>query len=233
MKNFKSLLFEPLFRVNVLENDKGNEKSLDIKTEPKKYSSKLILVVVAVVAVVIIAALAYVFLGPQGGFLGETQDSQKEWYFKGAYANYEGSTTYLFLTVDFSMRLEIVDFNSTHVKTLYDIKLQSGSLGSLFNEQETNWAPKEKLGTFAWEEMEGYTLGSTYEDHVYIEGLGTKYCKIYEFTQTDIESGDMTMTVYVDPEIMWPLKLSLDLTTENENILFDINLTDTNIPELI
>ena len=113
------------------------------------------------------------------------------------------------------------------------MKVQTASLGSLFNEQETNWAPKEKLGTIAWEEMDGFTPGSTYEDHVYIEGLGTKYCKIYEFTKTDIESGEITMTVYVDPEIEWPLKLSLDLTADNENILFDMNLKDTNIPELM
>jgi hypothetical protein len=220
-------------KVNVLENNAGNEKSLGITTEPKKNSSKLILIVVAVVAVITIAIFVYVFLQPQGGILDEKQESQQDWYFKGAYANYEGSTTYLFLTVDFSMRLEIVDFNSTHVKTLFDMKLQSASLGSLFNEQETNWAPKEKLSTFTWEDMEGYTPGSTYEDHVYIEGLGTKYCKIFEFTQTDGEYGDVTVTVYVDPEIMWPLKLSLGLTTENESILFDINLTDTNIPELM
>jgi hypothetical protein len=220
-------------KVNVLETNAGNEKSLGIKTESKKDSLKLILIVVVVIAVVIIATLAYVFLHPQGGIIDETQESQQDWYFKGAYANYEGSTTYLFLTVDFSMRLEIVDFNSTHVKTLYYINLQSGSLGSLFNEQETNWVPKEKLSTFTWEEMEGYAPRSTYEDHVYIEGLGTKYCKIYEFTQTGIESGNVVVTVYVDPEIMWPLKLSLDLTAENENILFDINLKETNIPELM
>ena len=215
-----------------METNAGNEKSLRIKTEPKKNSSKIILIFV-VIAIVIIAAFAYIFLLPQGGILDETQESQQDWYFKGAYANYEGSTTYLFLTVDFSMRLEIVDFNSTHVKTLYDLNLQSGSLGSLFNEQETNWVPKEKLSTFTWEEIEGYAPGSTYEDYVYIEGLGNKYCKIYEFTQTDIESGDVVVTVYVDPAIMWPLKLSLDLTAESENILFDINLKDTNIPELM
>ena len=216
-----------------MEYNKENGKPFEAITEPKKRSSKLILVVVALVAVIIIAALVLVFLAPQGGLLGGTQDSQKEWYFKGAYANYEGSATYLFVTMDFSMRLEIVDFNSTHIKTLYDMNLQSGSLGSLLNEQETNWSPKENLGTFAWEKMEGYALKSSYEDHVYIEGLGTKYCEIYEFTQIDIDSGGLTMTVYVDPEISFPLKVSLDMDVENENILFEINLTDTNIPELM
>jgi hypothetical protein len=213
--------------------DKEDGKPSDVMPEPKKQSSKLILVVVVLVAVIIIAALALVFLGSQGELLSGTQDSQKEWYFKGAYANYEGSATYLFVTMDFSMRLEIVDFNSTHIKTLYDMKLQSDSIGSLLNEQETNWSPKENLGTFAWEKMEGYKLNRSYEDHVYIEGLGTKYCKIYEFIQTDIDSTGLTMTVYVDPEISFPLKVSLDMNAENENILFDINLTDTNIPELM
>lgn len=215
------------------KNGENQDEAPKINTEGKKLSSKLVLAAVVLVAAIIIAALAYFFLRPHEGVLDVTQDSQNEWYFKGAFANYQGSTTYLFFSVNFLMQLEIVDFNSTHVKTLFDVKVQSGSLGSLFNEQETNWAPKEQLGTFAWEELGGLTLESAYKDHVYIEGLGTKYCKIYEFTKTDIESGEMSVTVYVDPEIEWPLKLSLDIKAENENFLFDINLKDTNIPELM
>ena len=76
--------------------------------------------------------------------------------------------------------------------------------------------------------------GAEYEDHVYIEGLGTKLCKIHEFVQIDAESSNMNITVYADPEIEWPLKITFDMTLENDqNIILDINLKDTNIPELM
>ena len=54
---------------------------------------------------------------------------------------------------EFFNRFEIVDFNSSHVKMLDGMKTQSGSLGTLFNEQDVKWVPAENLGTFAWEEM--------------------------------------------------------------------------------
>jgi len=210
-----------------LENLVGD--SFETKIEPKKGSRKILFISLVVIAVVIVAVLAYVFLlSNQGISIGP----QGELYFKGAYANYGGSTTYLFVTVDFSMRMEIVDLNSTHVKTLLNMKMDSNALGTLFDEQETKWAPKEGFGKSTWEEMEGYSLVNSYEDHVYVEGLGTRNCKIYEFSSTDSEDGDMTITIYVNDQMLWPIKFSLDTTMENQTINFDINLKDTNIMEL-
>jgi hypothetical protein len=105
-----------------LESDNKSGDAFEVKTEPKKRSLKLVFVAIAVIVIVIIAVLAYTFWAPHGGILGETQDEKHQWYFKGAYANYEGAATYLFMTIDFSMRLEIVDFNNTHVKTLIQSK---------------------------------------------------------------------------------------------------------------
>jgi hypothetical protein len=42
----------------------------------------------------------------------------------------------------------------------------------------------------------------------------------------------MTMTLYVDPDIVWPLKFSFHINMADEEIDFNINLTDTNIPAL-
>ena len=216
------------------ENGGNQDNAPEINTETKKRSSKLILIAVVVIAIIIVSVLALTFWNPNGGFLGDGQAEKQDWYFRGAYANYEGATSYLFINMNFSMRFEIVDFNNTHVKILFDMKLQSGSLGTLFSEQDTKWAPAENLGTFAWEEMEGYVSGGEYEDHVYIEGLGTRLCKIYEFVQVDAESSYMNITVYVDLEIEWPLKLTFGITLEeDQNIILDINLKDTNIPELM
>lgn len=216
-----------------MENDKAKKKSLDLQTKPEKQSSKLFLIALVLVAIIIIAALVYVFLGSKDTILDETRDLKKEWYFKGAFANYHGSTTYLFISVDFSMRLEIVDFNSTHIKALYDMKLQSNSLGTLFSEQETKWVSTENFGIIAMQEMEGYILDEIYQDNFYFEGLGTRICDVYKFIQKDSESGNVIITIYVDLEIKWPIKMSLGFENEQQSIFFDINLTETNIHELI
>jgi len=131
------------------------------------------------------------------------------------------------------MRIEIADLNSTHLKTLFQMKMTSESLGTLFDDQETNWVNIEETTSLGMDEIEGYTIDRAYEDHVYIEGVGTKYCKIYEFSSSDTEDTKMTtMTLYVDPDIVWPIKFSFHMNIEDEEIIFNINLTETNIPAL-
>jgi hypothetical protein len=132
------------------------------------------------------------------------------------------------------VHLEIVDFKSTYIKTLFDMKLKSDSLGTLLNEQDTKRVLLENLGTFEWDEIEGYVSGAEYEDHVYIEGLSIKLCKIYEFVQIDVESSNINITVYADPEIELPLKITFGIKLENgQSIILDINLKDTNVPAII
>lgn len=213
-----------------MENHASRTEYSEPKIEPKKRSMKLVIIAIVVIAVVIVVALTYTWWLPQE----DTQNgTQTEWYFKGAYAAYAGEATYLSETMSFSMRMEVVDLNSTHLKTLLHLKMTSESLGTLVDEQETNWAEIKETTSFGMEEMEGYRLERTYEDQVYIEGLGTKYCKIYEYTSTNPEDDDMTMILYVDPDIVWPLKFSFHMNIVDEEIIFNINLTETNIPDLI
>lgn len=212
-----------------MESDNVSADSLEAKSEPKRRSLKLVMIAIVTIAVVIVAALAYMWWSPQGG----TQEgTQTDWYFKGAYAAYEGEATYLFETMSFSMRIELADLNSTHLKTLLYMEMTSESLGTILDEQETNWVPIEEMTSFGMDEMEGFILERTYEDNVYIEGLGTKYCKVYEFTSAVVGDGDMTMILYIDPDILWPIKFSFHMSIGDEDINFDINLTDTNIPAL-
>ena len=201
----------------------------EAKPEPKKRSMTLVIIAIVAIAVVLVAALAYTWLPQQGTTQG---GAEADWYFKGAYAAYAGETTYLFETMTFSMRIEIADLNSTHMKTLMQMKMSSETLGTLFDEQETNWAEITEATSFGMDDVEGYTLDRTYEDQVYIEGFGTKQCNVYEYSSTDTDDVDMTMTLYIDPDIVWPLKFSFYMNIENEEITFNINLTDTNIPAL-
>jgi hypothetical protein len=155
-----------------LESDKTGTEYLEAKPEPKKRSMKLVIIAIVAIVIVIVSVLAYtLLLNPENGLGGGTQ---ADWYFKGAYAAYEGEATYLTETMSFSMRMEIADLNSTHLKTLLHMKMSSESLGTLFDEQETSWVQIKEMTTFGMDDMEGYTLDRTYNDNLYIEGFGTK-----------------------------------------------------------
>ncbi len=220
--------------------EEGNLPGIEI--EQKKKSDKIILITIVIVVAIIIGFLGYIFF-INGGIFG---GAQKEWFFKGAYANYEGSTTILFASVDFSMRLEIADLNSTHLKTLYDVELDAGILGSLLDEQNTTWISKEQINEIALEDIDSYILVESYEDQVYLESIGTKDCNVYVYSSTDDEMA-MTITLYVDKQINWPIKFSVNMNPQNldldlgiagldlldTDILFEVELVDTNIPELI
>ncbi|MEJ2240580.1 MAG: hypothetical protein P8Y18_00325 [Candidatus Bathyarchaeota archaeon] len=215
------------------------EENLSETKEQSKESNKVFLITVVIVATVIIGVLGYV-LFVNGGILGENQ----VWYFKGAYANYEGSTNLPFTSVDFSMRLEIVDFNSTHLKTLYDVELDAGILGKLLDEQNTTWISKEQINKIGFEDLDSFILIDTYEDQVYLESIGTKDCNVYVYSSPEDEMA-MTITVYVDNQVNWPIKFSVNMNPENTDlnlgdlglnlpntsILFEVELTDTNIPD--
>lgn len=217
----------------------GNLSGTEIKQSKK--SNKIILITIVIVVAIIIGVLAYVFFF-NGGIFGGNQ----KWYFKGAYADYEGSTNILFTSVDFSMRLEIVDLNNTHLKTLYDVELNAGILGKLLDEQNATWISKEQINNIVFEGLDSYVLIDSYEDQVYLESIGTKDCNVYVFSSPDNEMA-MTVTLYVDNQVNWPIKFSINMNPENTDlnlgdigldlpntdIVFEVELTNTNIPDLI
>jgi hypothetical protein len=205
-------------------------ESLGVESEPKRRSFRIVIItVVAIVVVIVAAALAYMWWSPQGE---APQDGcQTDWYFIEAYAEYVGEAPYLFETMTLSMRMEVVDLNSTHLKSLFHMKMASESLGTILDEQETNWVSIKEETSFGLEEMEGYTLERTFEDRVYIEGVGNRYCRVYEFT-SDVEEGIMAVIIYIDTSIVWPLKFSFQMNYLDVDINLDITLTDTNIPAL-
>ena len=213
-----------------MESDKTGTDYIETKPEPKKRSMKLVLIAVIAIIIVIVGVLAYTLLSnPDNGTGG---GPHADWFFKGAYADYEGEASYLTETMIFSMRMEITDLNSTHLKTMLDMEISSESLGTLADQQETSWVAKKDMTSFGLGDIEGYSLDRTYEDNVYIEGFGTKRCKIYEFSSADVGGVDMTMTVYMDSDMSWPLKLAFHMNVLDEEINFDINLKNTNISAL-
>jgi hypothetical protein len=198
---------------------------------------------IAVIAVVTISVVVGAFL--VSAFISAPPAGQDAWLFKGAYATYEGATTMtaddiglsdmsmsLDFTVDFSVRLEVVDFNSTHalVSTSYHMSMSSslGGTDQTFEDENSTWVPISQMNFM--NSFEDVNLTRSYESTVNIPGFGTKSCMVYEYVLSD---EGLAMTVYVDKAIDWPLKMSVSMTGESlVKLSLDINLVETNIPTL-
>jgi hypothetical protein len=101
------------------------------------------------------------------------------------------------------------------------------SYGESVENETAVWVPLSQAGFMnAFEEG---NLTTSHESTVNIAGFGTRNCMIYEYAISD--SG-LTMTVYVDKQIGWPLKMSMSMSIEGYSMSLDINLTGTNIPGL-
>jgi hypothetical protein len=184
--------------------------------KPKR-NLRLIAIAAAVIGVVAVSALALALLSssPQGN---------SAWLFKGAYAKYSGTAKVMFVDVSFSIKQEVVDWNSTHAQLLATV-----SMGSMVSEpvesEQTMWVDLSKNQYM----IEDATLVNSYEaNNLYVEGVGTRNCVVYEYA-TD----GPTMTIYVDKATGWMLKMKVSMTGEDSvSLELDINLVETNIPGL-
>jgi hypothetical protein len=201
-------------------------------TPPKSHIKLIAVIAIVAVSVVVGAFIVSAFIStPQG---------QDAWLFKGAYATYEGSASIsaedlggmldMSMSIDFTVREEIVDFNDTHVLVSTSFQMTS-SFGYDEKNEESAWVPLSEMGLMTAFENEDVNLTNSYESTVNIDGLGTRTCMVYEYSISD---EGLTMTVYVDKTIEWPLKMTMSMTnTELPNGLeLDINLVETNIPAL-
>jgi len=203
---------------------------------PSKSRFKLI----AIVAVVAVSVVVGAFL--VSAFISAPPQGQDAWLFKGAYATYEGSASVsaedigifdMSLRIDFTVRQEIVDFNSTHalVSTSFQMSSSVGEFGGeTVEDEESAWVSLSQMGLLtAFEDVD---LTNSYESTVNIDGLGTRTCMVYEYAISD---EGLTMKVYVDKAIEWPLKMTVSMTNTElpgGTLEVDINIAETNIPAL-
>jgi hypothetical protein len=219
-----------------LESEVERISSSTTAAPPKNRIKLIAIVAVVTVAVVVGAFLVSAFLSsPQG---------QDAWLFKGAYAIYEGSASIsaedlgsmldLSMSVDFTVRQEIVDFNDTHALISTSFQMSSsleGYGGETVEDEESAWVPLSEMGLMTAFEDEDINLTNSYESTVNIDGIGTRTCMVYEYSISD---EGLTMKVYVDKAIEWPLKMTMNMTNTElpTDLTVDINLTETNIPAL-
>jgi hypothetical protein len=126
-------------RVSKLENNPSNAVSSSPNEAKPKNRSKL-LIAVAAIAVVGLVIVAFLVSG-----LASKPTGQDAWLFKGAYAEYEGSTSVMGFGFDFSVKLEVLDFNSTHAHMSTSFKMGS-SLGEIEEQENSTWVELSKVG---------------------------------------------------------------------------------------
>jgi hypothetical protein len=199
---------------------------------------------IAIIAIVAVSIVVGAFL--VSGFISSPQDGtpiiqdQNDWLFKGAYATYGGSTTFnsddtnmydMSMDIDFNVRMEIVDFNTTHALISTSFQMSScinGMDGQTVEDENSTWVPLSQMGFMG--AFDDVNLTSSYKSTVNIAGLGTRSCTVYEYAISD---EGLSMTVYVDDAIDWPLKMTVGMNGENSiSLNLDIDLIDTNIPAL-
>ena len=178
----------------------------------------------------LLIAVAVLCVGLVGGAilvsaLQPNPPAEEGWLFVGAYADYEGKTSIMWFSFSFSVNLKVLDFNDTHAFMLTSFKMESNAGETVENETST-WVELSNfnfMGAFS-----DNNLTASYDATVNFGSLGTRSCTVYEYA-TD----GPTMTVYVDKEIGWPLKMKATMTGEDSiSLSLDINLVDTNIPAL-
>jgi hypothetical protein len=136
------------------------------------------------------------------------------------------------VAIDFTVRQEVVDFNSTHALMSTSFKMSSSfgdADGETVQDENSTWVPLSQMGLMtAFEDVD---VTRSYESTVDIEGFGSRNCMVYEY---DISDEGLAMTVYVDKSIGWPLKMTMSMTGDNfiGDLSLDINLVETNIPAL-
>ena len=207
---------------------------------PSKSRFKLIAVVAIVAVSVIVGAfLASAFIS------APSSQGQDSWLFKGAYATYKGSMTSddmdidmeglsmsFDFSVDFTVSLEVLDFNDTHalVSTSFEMSSSFGDMdGETVEDESSAWVPLSEMGFMT--DFDDVDLTTSYESTVNIDGFGSRTCMVYEYAISD---EGMAMTVYVDKAIGWPLKMAIS-SDQNDlgfDLQLDINLIETNIPAL-
>jgi len=167
-----------------------------------------------------VSALAGVY------FLGGLDSSKKQpWLFDGAYGTYSGETSYLTATVNFTIRVQVINFSSTAVEILSYYTLEYGTHDD--TNQSTRWHQLNSSGGIDFTPPSGYTLSRTYSTTRYVSG-NTYDCAAYEYAK-----GRTTLTAYVSNSIDFPVEFTYTSTPiTGTSLSLDLPLVQTNISGL-
>jgi len=191
----------------------SEDSSVSTKTNNfEKNSGIKIVLVVAFIVIISLSSIIYWWF----------PKTESPWISENAYTTYEGKTTLLgLISLNVTVRLEVVDSNLTHANVLSYVKLETNSTDPA-EYQKIIWINFENKSLT----MEDSELIDVYEETIYIEGFGNRDCFVYEYIT---ENRDLIF--YLDKQTVWSIKLNYGLEGEFD-LSLDLNLVETNIPEL-
>jgi len=191
-----------------------------VYTPPPIPSHRNLGLAIATVTIIAVAAMAGVY------FLGGFGSSKKQpWLFDGAYGTYSGETSYLTVTFNFTIRVQVINFNSTAVETLSYYNLKYGTHTD--TNQSTQWHQLNSSGGIDFTQPPGYTLSRTYGTTRYVSG-NTYDCTAYEYARAKT-----TLTAYVSNSVDFPVEFTYSSMPATGGTLFlDLPLVQTNISGL-
>ena len=174
--------------------------------------------IASVIVVIVVAAV--------GGYYGYGYVSrlgQPTYPFKGAYAEYGANGTALLFPYQFSIRLEVVDFNSTATQFLTTYKFTLA--GQTHQNSTTRWV-KSASGATTSPFTPTLSPGRVYDTTVSISG------RTFGVTAYEYDAQTAVSTIYVSKQV--PLPVQFKFTGGSSPPLFSIsiNLIGTNIPQL-
>ena len=178
----------------------------------------------AVMVIAIVATTIALLTNNQNPSSNQTnnQNTPQSWITKGAYATYAGQANVLSMTVSFKARMEIVDFNQTHIQVATDFNMTT-PFGTNQNTTST-WVNREEM-TY---QPDGLTLNNTYTAQVALPNLGTRTCTVYEYNSQGISAA-----YYVDKSVQCSIKMIMTSpTVEGHSYSMNIDLVNSNIPSV-
>jgi len=107
----------------------------------------LVIIAVAVIALALAGLVAFQTLRREPMLHEEpmlSKEPRYPWLFKGAYGVYEGEAVLGFTTMTVKLRVEVLDFNSTHVRWRYELSADG------LTDSIEEWVELGKLRFSAW-----------------------------------------------------------------------------------
>ena len=174
--------------------------------------------IASVIVVIVVAAV-----GSYYGYGYVSRLSQPTYPFKGAYAEYGANGTATLFPYQVSVRLEVVDLNSTATQLHTTYKFTIG--GQTRQNSTTQWV-KSASGATTSPFTPTLTPSRVYATTVSISG------RTFDVTAYEYSEQSAVSTIYVSKQVPLPVQFKFTVGTPPTLISISINLIGTNIPQL-
>jgi len=172
-----------------------------------------------IIWVIIVLTISLVLIIGYQSMDNAQQSMAESWMFKGAYATYEGKIDALSIPSSINETIQVIDLNATHVKIQTNSSIAT-SFAPTLTDQTTLWINKTNINF----QPNGETLTGTYNTTITVRNIGTRDCKVYDYTNEAINA-----TYYIDKVLLWPVRIVYATIFENQTYHIEFSLKDTNI----